>query len=245
MLDNITINKMKTLKLQGMLDAFEHIQHNEALQTLTFSEGLAMLIDREANHRDNKRLQRLTRLAKLRYPQAMVEDINQQHQRAIHAEQMKWLVSGQWLTNHQNILLIGPTGMGKTYLACAAAQLACRMGYNTRYFRMAKLFEMIRVAQADGTYPKLIASLLKTQCLVLDDWGIDNISTERRADLLEIIDDAYERRSVIIATQLPVEHWHEYIGDSTIADAILDRIIHNAKQFNLQGESMRKILEPF
>lgn len=243
MLNNITLDKMKSLKLHGMLDAFEHINQTQALQTLSFTEGLSMLVDREVNYRDNKRLARLIKNARLRYPQAMVEDINHEHKRAVTAEEFTWLAKGQWLTNHQNILLIGPTGIGKTYLACACAQLACRLGVTTRYFRLSKLFELMRIAQADGSYSRLTASLLKAQCLVLDDWGIDPITPARRTELLEIIDDKYDQRSVIIASQLPIEHWHDYIGDHTIADAILDRVIHRAKTFTLQGESLRKTLD--
>ena len=136
MLQQVTLDKIRRLKLFGMLEAFERINQNQALQTLSFSEGLGLLVDQETHHRDNKRLARLIRNAKLRYPQAMVEDINYEHKRTIAAEQFKWLVGGQWLSNYQNILLIGPTGMGKTYLACACAQLACRLGFQTRYFRM-------------------------------------------------------------------------------------------------------------
>lgn len=240
MLDTITIDKLKALKLYGMLDAAEHIHQSEALHALSFAEGLGLLVDRETHYRQNNRLSRLTRNARLRYPHAMVEDINYQHQRAIAREQFTWLVKGQWLMQHQNILLVGPTGMGKTYLACAAGQLACRMGFNTRYFRLSKLLECIRLAKADGSYARFTASLLKAHCLILDDWGIDPITPERRADLLEIIDDRYDGRSLIISSQLPTQHWHEYIGEHTIADAILDRVIHRAKVFNLQGESMRK-----
>lgn len=242
MLDNITLDKMKTLRLHGMLDAFEHIKQSQSLQTISFPDGLSLMIDREAQYRENNRLARLIRQAKLRYPQAMIEDINHEHKRSVTPDQFSWLTKGQWLLNNQNILLVGPTGIGKTYLACACAQLACRLGFNTRYFRLSKLLELIRIAQADGSYAKLTASLLKTQCLVLDDWGIDPISPERRAELLEIIDDNYDQRSVIIASQLPIEHWHDYIGDQTIADAILDRVIHKAMKFELNGESMRKLL---
>jgi len=244
MLEKVTLEKIRNLKLFGMLQGIERIQANQSLQTLTLTEGLGLLVDEETHLREIKRLARLIKTAKLRYPQAMIEDINYEHKRAIASEQFKWLTSGQWLINHQNILLIGPTGIGKTYLACACAQLACRRGFLTRYFRLSKLLEMIRIAHADGSYSRLTGQLLKAQCLVIDDWGIDPISPERRADLLEIIDDQYDKRSLIIGSQLPVDHWHEYIGDHTIADAILDRIIHQAKIFKLNGESMRKNVAP-
>jgi len=244
MLEEATFTKLRQLKLYGMIEAIEQIQHSDALQTISFAEGLALLVDRECDSRHNKRLTRLIRSAKLRYPQAMIEDINYEHKRAISNEQFKWICSSQWLTNHQNILFLGPTGIGKTYLACACAQLACRRGLVTRYFRVSKLLEALRTAHADGSYSRFIGGLLKAQCLVIDDWGLDVITPERRTDLLEIIDDQYDQRSVIIASQIPVEHWHDYIGEHTIADAILDRIIHQAKIFKLNGESMRKKLDP-
>jgi len=244
MLEQITLDKIHKLKLFGMLEGIDHIRQSQALQTLSFSEGLGLLVDQETHYRDTKRLTRLIKTAKLRYPQAMIEDINYEHKRTIAPEQFKSLASGQWLMNHQNILLIGPTGIGKTYLACACAQLACRRGVNTRYFRLSKLLELLRIAHADGSYSRLTGQLCKAQCLAIDDWGIDHITPERRADLLEIIDDQYDQRSVIIASQLPIEQWHDYIGDQTIADAILDRIIHQATIFKLRGESLRKKVDP-
>lgn len=240
MLDNCFIEKMHQLRLQGMLTAYQQISQSEQLHRLTLAEGLNLLLDHEVTYRANNKLERLLKIAKLRYPQALIEDINYEHKRAIAHEQWQWLTSGQWLVNHQNIILVGPTGIGKTYLACACAQLACRKGYPTRYFRLSKLFNAIRMAQADGSYSRLLGSLLKASCLVIDDLGIDAIEPQFRADLLEIIDDRYDQRSLVIAAQLPVEHWHNYIGDNTIADALLDRIIHQAKIFTLSGESMRK-----
>lgn len=244
MLEQVTIDKMRTLKLFGMLGGMEQLKINEVSSSLSFSEGLSLLVDHEKSYRDTKRLNSLTKKAKLRYPQAMIENINQSHKRDITTEQFRWMMNGQWLTNHQNIILIGSTGIGKTYLACACAQLACRRGFATRYFRLSKLLEIMRIARADGSYSKFVGQLLKAQCLVIDDWGIDAITPERRADLLEIIEDYYDKRSVIIASQLPVQHWHDYIGDHTIADALLDRIIHQAQIFDLKGDSLRKINDP-
>ncbi len=145
-----------------------------------------------------------------------------------------------WLAEHQNILLTGATGVGKTYLACAFGQLACRNNYRTAYFRLSKRLQTMRMAKADGSYTRVLAALLKIDCLIIDDWGIDTIEPNLRADLLELIDDRYDQRSLIIAAQLPVEHWHEYIADNTIADAMLDRIVHQSITLNLKGESLRK-----
>ncbi len=242
MLDNLLVDKLNQLKLHGMQQAILQFNQQDSLSQLTFQEGLGLLLDQEANYRQSKRLMRLIKAAKLRYANAMIEDINYEHKRAITHEQLKWLTTGQWLQQQQNIILTGPTGVGKTYLACACAQLACRRGLSTRYFRLSKLLEALRIAHADGSFSRFTAQLLKVKCLVIDDWGIDAITAERRADLLEVIDDSYEQRSVIIASQLPVDHWHEYIGDNTIADAILDRIVHQAQRFKLAGDSMRKRL---
>lgn len=240
MLHQETIEKLKNLKLNGMLEALRHIQQTDSLQELSFIDGLGILVDQEVCARETNRLNRLSKMAKLRVPGALVENIDFQYQRNIKPEQLKWMVSGQWLSAHQNILLTGPTGLGKTYLACACAQLACRRGVYTRYFRLSKLLETMRIAHADGSYARFTSQLLKAQCLVIDDWGIDAITPERRADLLEIIDDHYDKRSIIIASQLAVEHWHDYIGDHTIADAILDRIVHQARIFEFDGHSMRR-----
>jgi len=243
MLDNCTIEKMHQLKLQGMLTAYQQISQSEQINALTLAEGLSLLLDHEVTYRGDKKLERLLKVAKLRYPQALIEDINYEHKRAMTHEQWQWLIGGQWLLNHQNIILLGPTGIGKTYLACACAQLACRKGYHTRYFRLSKLFNAIRMAHADGSYSRLLAALLKASCLVIDDFGMDSIEPQLRTDLLEIIDDRYDQRSLVIGTQLPIEHWHDYIGDHTIADALLDRIIHQAKIFTLSGESIRKNID--
>lgn len=240
MLEQATLDKLHQLKLNGMIEIIQSLKQNPSMHQLSFSEGLSLLVDNELAYKSNKRIARLLRQAKLRYAQAMMEDLNYEHKRAVSAETWSYLTTGQWLSNHNNLLLSGPTGIGKTYLACACARLACQKGINTRYYRLSKLLETLRVAHADGSYLTLLSQLAKVKCLIIDDWGIDHIDTERRSDLLEIIDDHHEQRSLIIAAQLPVEHWHDYIGEHTIADAILDRFIHNAYQVNLKGESMRK-----
>jgi DNA replication protein DnaC len=242
MLNDMTLDKLHQLKLQGMVQAYIKLRDNPNHQ-LTWQESLGQLIDQETTHRHNKRLQRLLKIAKLRYPSAMLEDVRQEHKRALTDSQWQWVKNGQWLTQYQPIIYTGPTGIGKTFLACACAQWACRQGFTTRYFRLSRLLQQLHIARADGSYGKLMGQLLKTQCLVIDDWGIDTIDAPSRTDLLEIMDERYQQRSLIIATQLPVEHWHDYLGDHTIADAILDRIIHHAQIFNLQGDSMRKIID--
>jgi len=242
MVDHQTRDKMQQLRLFGMLEALENLSNQSVNQDISFGEGMRLCLDAESNYRDTKRLNRLMKTAKIRYQAASIESINTEHKRDIPENDWRWLINGNWITQHQNIIFNGPAGIGKTYLACACANLACRKGINTRYFRLTRLLDELRMAHADGSYSKLLTSLLKAKCLIIDDWGIPNISQERRADLLEIIDDSYEERSVIIATQLPVNLWHEYIGDNTIADAILDRVIHQAKIFTLKGDSMRKKL---
>jgi DNA replication protein DnaC len=242
MLEQQTLDQLHQLKLNGMIEILHSLQQNPSMHKLTFAEGLSLLVDNELAYKSNKRIERLSKQAKLRYPQAVMADLNYEHKRAVTPETWKYLTTGQWLLNHNNLLLNGPTGIGKTYLACACAKLACQKGISTRYFRLSKLLEMLRIAHADGSYLNLLSQLAKVKCLVIDDWGIDHIEPERRSDLLEIIDDQHEQRTLIIAAQLPVDHWHDYIGEHTIADAILDRFIHNAYQINLKGESLRKVI---
>ena len=244
MLNQQTIEKLNQLKLKGMLAAVERLSQTQQLAELNFTEGLGLLCDNEITERKNKRIARLLKMAKLRYPQAMLEDIKLENKRTISVPSWQQLSSGNWLGVHDNILLTGPTGVGKTYLACACGQLACRNNYVTRYFRLSKLLESMRIAKADGSYSKLLALLLKVDCLILDDWGLDPVPANLRADLLEVIDDRYDQRSVVIGSQIPVEHWHDYLGDSTIADALLDRIVHKAITLELKGESLRKNTKP-
>lgn len=240
MLNQQTLEKLKQLKLKGMLHALEQWRHTHQTTPLKTDDVIGLLCDSELTYRHNNRLQRLVKSAKLRYPNALIEDINFDHKRAINQTQWHQLTSTHWLAEHQNILLTGATGVGKTYLACAFGQLACRNNYRTAYFRLSKLLQTMRMAKADGSYTRVLATLLKIDCLIIDDWGIDTIEPNLRADLLELIDDRYDQRSIIIAAQLPVEHWHEYIGDNTIADAMLDRIVHQSITLNLKGESLRK-----
>lgn len=239
MLIQQTCEHLHSLRLTGMLQALEEQLGQPAMAELSFEERLAMLVDREALYRENRRLDRLLRAAKLRVG-ACVEDIDYRHPRGLEKARMASLVALDWVRQSLNLCLTGPTGCGKTWLACAFGNEACRRGFSVRYLRLPRLFEMLRIAHGDGSYSKLMNQLLKTDLLILDDWGIQKISAAQRNDLMEVIEDRHGRRSTLIASQLPIEHWHEYIGEATIADAVLDRLLHGAHRLNLSGDSMRK-----
>ena len=209
------------------------------IKQLGFEERLGLLVDREMTDRENRRLKTRLRKAKLRQ-NACVEDVDFRHPRKLDKTLFINLADGRWLKEHNNVLLIGPTGVGKTYLACALAQKACRQGYSALYFRLPRLLHELSIAKADGRYDKLLTGIGRIDLLVLDDWGLYKFVKEQRYDLLEILEDRHGRRSTLVTSQLPVKHWHEIIADPTLADAILDRLIHNAYKLVLSGESMRK-----
>lgn len=237
-----TREHLHTLRLTGLLQALEEQLEHPAMAELGFEERLAILVDREVLYRENRRLVRLLRAAKLRVS-ACVEDIDYRHPRGLEKSRMASLIALDWIHQSLNLCLTGPTGCGKTWLACAIGNEACRRGFSVRYLRLPRLFEMLRIAHGDGSYTKLMNQLLKTDLLILDDWGIQKVSAAQRNDLMEVIEDRHGRRSTLIASQLPTDHWHEYIGEATIADAILDRLLHGAHRLNLTGESMRKTKE--
>ena len=239
MLIEQTKEKLYALKLTGMLEAFDQQRSQPQTHDLAFEERLGLLVDREMICRENKRLERLLRGAKLRV-NACIEDIDYRHPRGLDRSRMAQLASCDWIQQHLNLCLTGATGTGKTWLACAFGNQACRQGYSVRYLRLPRLFEMLRIAQGDGSYPRLMNQLAKTDCLILDDWGLQKLNAAQRNDLMEIIEDRYKLRSTLIASQLPIDHWHDYVGEATIADAILDRLLHNAQRLLLEGESMRK-----
>lgn len=239
MLNHPTLEKLQSLKLTGMLKALDEQMQMPECEALSFEERLGLLIDREMIERDNRRLKTRLKKAKLRQS-AIIEDIDYRHPRGLDKSLMLSLAGCQWIQKRHNCIITGPTGAGKTYLACALGQKACREGYSVLYRRLPRLFQELAVAKGDGRYMRLLAALERTELIILDDWGMASLTDEQRRDLLEILEDRYDRHSTLVAAQLPIKHWHQIIGDPTLADAILDRLIHNAHKINLKGESMRK-----
>jgi DNA replication protein DnaC len=239
MLNQQTLDKLYIMKLLGMADGFKEQLQQPSFQDLSFDQRFGMLVDGQWTWKENKRLKRLLKEAKLKL-QASVEDIDYKTTRGIEKSVLMNLTSCNWIRNHQNLLISGSTGVGKTFLACALAQKACREGFRTLYLRMPQFFYQIALARADGTYGNLMKKFSKTHLLVLDDLGLTSLNDTERRDLLEVIEDRHGATSTLITSQLPVENWHDHIGDPTIADAILDRIIHSAHRIQLKGGSMRK-----
>jgi DNA replication protein DnaC len=239
MLDQASLTTLRGFKLFGMAEALEQQLGDPQLQSLSFEERMGLLIDRESTSRENRRLTRLLRLAKLR-EQACFEDIDYRHPRGLQKSQFAPLAACNWVRKAQNICLSGPTGTGKTFLACALGHAACRQGLSVRYWRLPRLFETVRVAHGDGSYARLLTSMAKTDLLILDDWGLQKPATQERHDLLEVLEDRYGKRATLVTSQLPVKNWHAYLGEPTVADAILDRLVHNAHKIQLTGDSMRR-----
>ena len=241
MTDEQTFEKLSSMRMNGIASALrEQLASPDSYDGLTFNDRIAMLIDREWNERENRSLTRRLALARLRDRSACVEDVDYQHPRGLERSVLQRLATGGWITKKQNVILTGPTGCGKTYLACALANKACRDGHSVVYRRMPRLAQDLAVARGDGSYTRLLARWAKTDVLVLDDWGLAPIAESERRDLLEILDDRHGLRSTIVVSQLPVKEWHRLVGDPTIADALLDRIVHNAHEVRLKGESIRK-----
>jgi DNA replication protein DnaC len=239
MLTHPILEKLQNLRFYGMLSALEEQMQMHDIDKLSFEDRLGLLVDREMTERENRRLK--TRLGKAKLRQnACVEDVDLRHPRGLDKILFMQLAEGRYLKEHNNVLIIGPTGVGKTYLACALAQKACRQGSTARYFRLPRLLHDLSIAKADGRYDNLLKSIARTDLLVLDDFGLAKFIKEQRHDILEILEDRHGLRSTMVTSQLPVKHWHEIIADPTLADAILDRLVHNAYKLILKGDSMRK-----
>lgn len=235
------ITQLRTLKLTGMADALEQqLEQPTTHDDLHFTERLSLMIDRESTSRTNSRVARLLKAAKLKL-QAHPEDVNYRHARDLHKNVFAGLLSCQWIVGHQNVLITGSTGCGKTYLGCVLATQACRQGYSVRYFRTSRLLEALSIAHGDGRFAKLIGQLARTDVLVLDDFGLEKMTLTQRNDVLELMEDRHGSRSTLVTSQLPVSQWHEAIGDPTLADAILDRLIHHSHRLPLKGKSMRAL----
>ena len=238
MLRHATLDQLAGLKLHGMAKAFEEQLSMSDVSELCFEERLGLLVEREATERASRRLTARLRRAKLR-EQAAIEDIDWRARRGLEKGQILRLASCQWIADHLNVLVTGKAGVGKTFLTCAFGHKACREGYTVLYLRVPRLFRALAIARGDGSYEKLLKSYARTDLLVLDDWGLAPLGPTERRDLLEILEDRYGARSTIVASQLPVESWYEAIGDPTLADAILDRLVHGAYRIAMGGKSMR------
>ena len=239
MLTQPTIEQLKSLRCMGMAEALREQLQTPESASLSFEERLAFLIERELLLREQRAILGKLRHARLR-EQACIEDVDYKASRGLSKMLMNQLALCHWINNKENVLITGPTGTGKTYLACALAHKACRMRLGARYIRLPKLFQTLDIAKADGSYAKLLEQIAKTPLLVLDDWGVAPMTDANRRDFLELIDDRYQRSATLITSQLPVSLWHDSIGDATLGDAILDRLIHNAHRIELTGDSMRK-----
>ena len=232
--------QLHTLRLSGMAESLQ--QQREQPNTyadLSFEERLAQLVSAEVTYRDNRRLTRLLRTAKLKLA-ATMSDIDYAHPRGLKKNVMVSLAAGDWLINHHNLPITGPCGSGKSYLACALGHHACLQGYSVRYYRTNRLLDAFTIARTDGSYARILKQLAKTELLILDDFGLEQLKQTQRNDLLEIMDDRYSHQSTLVSSQLPTSEWHASIGDATLADAILDRLMHNAYRIQLKGESLRK-----
>jgi DNA replication protein DnaC len=240
MLTQPLLDKLAQLRLSAFRAALEEQLHNPQYADLSFEDRLGLLVDHECAHRDNNRLQRRLKAARLSLP-ATMEDLDLSPARGLDRRLVLQLAQGEWIHQTLNILVLGPTGVGKTFLACALGHAACRQHFNVRYERTSRLLQQTALAHADGSYPKLLDAFARIQVLVLDDWLRDPLTRPQSQDLLEILDDRYGRSSTLVATQVPVADWHARFPDPTIGDAILDRLVHNAYRLTLKGESRRKV----
>ncbi|WGG48906.1 IS21-like element helper ATPase IstB [Rugamonas sp. DEMB1] len=239
MMMHTTLAQLRSLKLDGLAAGLEEQLAQPGMGALSFEERVALLVERELHCRNDRKLLRLLKNARLKYGQAAIEDIDSRAGRGIDRREVMSLALGDWVSAGHSVLVTGPTGAGKSWLACALAQYACRRGYSAIYQRVPRLQEELRIRHGSGAFGKWLLQLAKTDVLVLDDWGMGSIDGMTRSDLLEIIDDRAGNKATIITSQLPVEHWHAWIGDATIADAILDRVMQRNHRFTLTGDSLR------
>ena len=240
MLTEPTLEKLTAMRLEGMRVAWQEQMQNAKAQSLAFDERLAMLVEAEWMHRENARFGRALREAKLKIAEACVEGIDYPAKRELDKAVVRQLASCRWVQEHQSILVTGMTGVGKSYFACALAHQACRKGFRAAYRRASRLFDEMKLARADGSYPRLLARLARIDVLVLDDFAIQPITDVQRSDLLEVLEDRYGMRSTIVTSQLDPKNWHDYLADPTLADAICDRLLSNAHRVVLKGPSRRK-----
>jgi DNA replication protein DnaC len=235
-----TFNKIQDMKMRGFGTALqEQLDAEDQYDELSFEERLGLLVDREWTDRENRRLTRRLQQAKLR-ELASIEDLDYRHPRGLNRKLMQRLATCRWIDKSQNVIVVGPTGIGKTFILCALAHKACREGHTAMYRRVPRLLQELITARADGTLTRFLARIARTHLLVLDDWGMAKLSDQERRDLLEVMEDRTGCRSTMVGSQLPVKDWHEVIGEPTVADAILDRLVHSAHRVNLKGGSMRK-----
>jgi len=240
MLTHPTLDQLRALKLDGMVQAFIELAAQEEVRNLAHAEWLALLLDREAADRNTRRFHTRLRAARLRHSQAAIEDVDYRTPRRLDKALFQQLGTCRWIAEHRGLLVTGPCGIGKSWLSCALAQKACRDGYSALYLRAAALSRDLAVARADGSLPYLLARFSRMEVLVIDDWARAPMNEVERRDFWEICEDRYQTRSMVLTSQLPVSRWHEQIGDPTIADGILDRLVHNAHRIEMRGESMRK-----
>ena len=239
MLAHPTYERLLALGLTGMAKALEDQRRSPDIAALSFEERLGLMVDREAAERDTKRLATRLKFAALRQ-NAVVEDVDLRAPRGIDRVLFQKLAAGDWINRAEGLLVTGPTGVGKSWIACALGHKACRDGKSVLYHRVPRLFEALALARGDGRHARLLKSLARVQLLILDDWGLAKFTDAEQRDLLEILEDRHQRASILITSQVPVKQWHEIIGNPTLADAILDRVVHNAHRLPIKGESMRK-----